>query len=128
MYPEKKILIAGARGMVGSAITRLLQAQGYKHMLTPSRKSLDYTDQAAVRGYLKTHQPDVVVIAAAKVGGIYANMTYPAEFIYTNLVIVSNLIHESYQVGVERLLFLGSRLCKLRVFSLKRHDGLRYCQ
>lgn len=108
LHSDQKIFIAGAAGMVGSAMVRLLSKQGYKRLLTPSRKTLDCTDQAAVRAYMRAHQPDVVIIAAAKVGGIYANMTYPAEFIYTNLMIASNLIHESYQVGVKRLLYLGS--------------------
>ncbi len=105
---NQKILIAGAYGMVGSAITRLLIEQGNKNLLVPTREALDYTDQMAVRAYLTEHRPDSVIIAAAKVGGIYANMTYPAEFIYNNLMIASNLIHESYKVGVERLLYLGS--------------------
>ena len=108
LHPDQTILIAGAEGMVGSAMTRLLSKSGYSHLLTPSRAALDYTDQAAVKAYLAANRPDVVVIAAAKVGGIYANMTYPAEFIYTNLMIASNLIHESYQMGVQRLLYLGS--------------------
>ena len=103
-----KILIAGAKGMVGSALVRCLNAQGYTHLLTPSHHQLDYTDQQAVRIYLKTQNPDIVVIAAAKVGGIWANMTYPAEFIHTNLMIACNLIHESYVLGVKRILFLGS--------------------
>ncbi len=103
-----KILIAGAKGMVGSALIACLQAHGFKNLLTPSHQELDYVSQLAVRSYLKTHAPDVVIIAAAKVGGIYANMTYPAEFIYTNLMIASNLIHESHQANVNRLLYLGS--------------------
>ncbi len=108
LHPEQTILIAGAEGMVGSAMVRLLGRHGYTNLLTPPRAALDYTNQVAVREYLATHRPDVVVVAAAKVGGIYANMTYPAEFIYTNLMIASNLIHESYQMGVQRLLYLGS--------------------
>lgn len=105
---QDKILIAGARGMVGSALTRCFLAHDYSHLLTPSRQELDYIDQQAVRAYLLRERPQVVVIAAAKVGGIWANMTYPAEFIYTNLMIACNLIHESHAVGVERLLYLGS--------------------
>ncbi len=108
LHTDKKIFIAGAKGMVGSAICRLLSAQGHTRLLTPSPQALDCTDQAAVRAFMAEHRPDIVVIAAAKVGGIYANMTYPAEFIYTNLMIASNLIHESYMAGVERLLYLGS--------------------
>lgn len=108
LHTDQKIFIAGARGMVGSALTRLLTSQGFASLLTPSPQELDCTDQSAVRSFMAVHRPDVVIIAAAKVGGIYANMTYPAEFIYTNLMIASNLIHESYKVGVERLLYLGS--------------------
>lgn len=108
LQPNHKILIAGARGMVGNSMTRLLSLEGFSNLLLPARAELDYTDQRAVRAYLTLHKPDVVVIAAAKVGGIYANMTYPAEFIYTNLMIASNLIHESYKAGVTRLLYLGS--------------------
>ncbi|MCC5832960.1 MAG: GDP-L-fucose synthase [Chlamydiales bacterium] len=105
---DQKIFIAGARGMVGSALTKLLSAKGYNSLLTPSPEELDCTDQSSVRAFISAHRPDVVIIAAAKVGGIYANMTYPAEFIYTNLMIASNLIHESYKAGVGRLLYLGS--------------------
>lgn len=94
--------------MVGSAITRELHARGYSKLLTPKRCSLDYTDQQAVRSYLREHRPDAIVIAAAKVGGIYANMTYPANFLYENLMIECNLIHEAHLAGVDRLLFLGS--------------------
>lgn len=108
LHPDQKILIAGARGMVGSAIGRQLKKQGYHNLLTPSRQELDYCEQAQVRAYFKLHQPDVVVIAAAKVGGIYANMTYPAEFIYQNIMIESHLIHEAHMHHIDRLLFLGS--------------------
>ena len=105
---QDKILVAGARGMVGSALIRCFQAEGYFNLLTPSQLELDYIDQSAVRLYLKAQRPDVVVVAAAKVGGIWANMTYPAEFIYNNLMIACNVIHESHRVGVPRLLYLGS--------------------
>lgn len=108
LHPDQVILIAGAHGMVGSALIRLLKQEGYHYLLTPSRNELDYTDQAAVQAYLQKHSPDVIVVAAAKVGGIYANMTYPAEFIYENLMIGANLIHEAYRNGVKRLLYLGS--------------------
>jgi len=102
------IFIAGAHGMVGSALRRDLMGSGYYNLLTPPRDELDLTDQQAVRDYLHIHRPDVVIISAAKVGGIYANMTYPADFLYDNLIIECNLIHEAHKVGVERLLFLGS--------------------
>src|ERR1700733_2592153 len=105
---KDKILIAGAYGMVGSALVRCFQMQGYSQLLTPSHQELDYTDQRAVRTFMQAMRPDVVVIAAAKVGGIWANMTYPAEFIYINLMIACNLIHESHNAEVSRLLYLGS--------------------
>ncbi len=94
--------------MVGSALVRCLELQGFERPLTPSRDELDCTEQGEVREYLQRHRPDIVVIAAAKVGGIWANQSYPAEFIYTNLAIATHLIHESHRVGVPRLLFLGS--------------------
>lgn len=103
-----KILVAGSRGMVGSALVRLLRAEGFSHLLTPSRQELDYTEQAAVRKFLRTNKPDVILIAAAKVGGIWANMTYPAEFLSQNVMIATNLIHEAHQADVGHLLFLGS--------------------
>lgn len=105
---KDKIFIAGARGMVGSALAACLYGEGYDNLLAPSHSELDCIDQLAVRNYLQAHKPQVVVIAAAKVGGIWANMTYPAEFIYENLMIGSNLIHESHQADIPRLLYLGS--------------------
>ena len=102
-----KVYVAGHRGMVGGAILRRLQAQGVE-TLTRSHSQLDLTDQAAVRDFLQAECPDAVVLAAAKVGGIYANNTYPAEFIYENLMIQANVIHQSFAAGVRRLLFLGS--------------------
>ena len=94
--------------MVGSALAACLYGEGYDNLLAPSHSELDCIDQLAVRNYLQAHKPQVVVIAAAKVGGIWANMTYPAEFIYENLMIGSNLIHESHQADIPRLLYLGS--------------------
>lgn len=94
--------------MVGSAILRQLNALGYRRLVTRSRAELDLVDQAAVYGFFVDNKPDYVVIAAAKVGGIYANSTYPAEYIYQNLMIVNNLIHSAYLTGCRELLFLGS--------------------
>jgi GDP-L-fucose synthase len=105
---KDKILIAGAHGMVGSALHRCFQSHEYSALLTPTRQEVDYANQEGVRLYLQEHRPDVVVVAAAKVGGIWANMTYPAEFIYMNLMITCNLIHESHVANVPRLLYLGS--------------------
>jgi len=103
-----KIFIAGHRGMVGSAIQRNLENRGYTNILTQTRQELDLCDAAKTFQYLKQATPDVVIIAAARVGGIHANNTYPAEFLYENLAIAQNLIHSSYLTNVKRLLFLGS--------------------
>ena len=102
-----KVYVAGHRGMVGGAILRRLQAQGVA-TVTRTHAELDLTDQAAVRGFLQAERPDAVILAAAKVGGIHANNTYPADFIYENLMMECNVIHQSFAVGVRRLLFLGS--------------------
>jgi len=102
-----RIFLAGHRGMVGSAIRRKLESDDHD-LITASRQDLDLTDQAAVRTFLARERPDVTIIAAAKVGGIGANSNFPAEFIYQNLMIQNNLIHGSFEAGVERLLFLGS--------------------
>jgi GDP-L-fucose synthase len=102
------IYVAGHTGMVGSAIVGLLQAHGYTDIVMRSRAQLDLTEQGAVRDFFQNQKIDAVVLAAARVGGIHANNSYPAEFIYQNLVIQSNVIHEAYRAGVERLLFLGS--------------------
>ena len=106
--PAKRIYIAGHRGMVGSAILRRLQRSGYQHIITRDHADLDLTRQTEVEQFLAAHQVDTVIVAAAKVGGIHANHTYPAEFIYQNLMIECNLVHGAHQVGVPRLLFLGS--------------------
>lgn len=102
-----KVYVAGHRGMVGGAVLRRLQAQGVS-TVTRSHAELDLTDQSAVRGFLQAERPDAVILAAAKVGGIHANNTYPADFIYENLMIEANVIHQSFAAGVKRLLFLGS--------------------
>ena len=105
---SKRIYIAGHRGMVGSALSRAMQREGDVELISATSAELDLRDQKATNAFLLAHQPDVVIIAAAKVGGIYANNTYPAEFMYDNLMIASNLVHASHETGVERLLFLGS--------------------
>jgi GDP-L-fucose synthase len=94
--------------MVGAAIVRRLNTLGYTNIITRTHQELDLADQGAVRDFMQTQKPDYVVLAAAKVGGIFANNTYPAEFIYQNLMIECNVIHEAYRAGVNRLLFLGS--------------------
>jgi len=108
MEKNDKIYVAGHRGLVGSALMRNLQGNGYGKIVTRTHGELDLTDQAAVRGFFAEEKPDFVLLAAAKVGGIHANNTYPAEFIRENLVIQSNVIHEAWRHGVKRLLFLGS--------------------
>ena len=104
----RKIYLAGHLGMVGGAILRQLHARGESNIVSRSHAELDLTDQAAVRNFMYAERPDVVILAAAKVGGIHANNTYPADFIYQNLMIESNVIHQAYSAGVRRLLFLGS--------------------
>ena len=103
-----KIYIAGHKGMVGSAILRKLQEQGHSNFVFRTSSELDLTNQLSVQEFFKTEKPDYVFLAAAKVGGIYANNTYPAEFIYQNLMMQSNIIHQSYLNNVKKLLFLGS--------------------
>lgn len=103
-----RIYVAGHRGMVGSAIVRRLQAGGYGNILTRTHAELDLLDQAAVARFLQYEKPDWIILAAAKVGGIHANDTYRAEFIYQNLTIEANVIHAAYQAGVQRMIFLGS--------------------
>jgi GDP-L-fucose synthase len=108
MQQHQKIYVAGHRGMVGSALVRKLQALGYTNILTRSSAELDLRNQAAVQSFFKEEQPAFVFMAAAKVGGIHANNTFRADFIYDNLMMEANVIHASYQYQVEKLLFLGS--------------------
>ncbi len=108
MQKQDKIYIAGHRGMVGSAILRALEKEGYKHLIVRSSAELDLRDQLAVRHFFAAEKPDYVFLAAAKVGGIMANNTYRAEFLYDNLVLEANVIHEAYAHGVKKLMFLGS--------------------
>ncbi len=108
LTPQSSIFIAGHRGMVGAAIVRKLKNDGFKNIITRTHSELDLINQQAVREFFQNEKIDYVVLAAAKVGGIHANNTYPAEFIYLNLMIQANVIHEAYTAGVENLLFLGS--------------------
>lgn len=108
MRKNAKIYVAGHRGMVGSAICRQLQSQGYTHIITRTSSELDLRNQAAVEAFFSTEKPDYVFLAAAKVGGILANNVYRADFLYENLQIQNNVIHNAYVHGVEKLLFLGS--------------------
>ncbi len=114
---NSKIYIAGHRGLVGSAILRQLKKKGYKKILTIDKSKLDLTNQSKVYNFLKKEKPKFIFVAAAKVGGIYSNNKYPAEFIYNNLIIQNNIIHSAYLCGIKDLIFLGSscvypRLCK----------------
>ena len=108
MKPDSRIYVAGHRGLVGSAIVRRLQAGGYRNLITRTHAELDLTHQQAVNRFFESERPEYVFLAAAKVGGIHANNTYPADFIYQNLMIESNIIQAAYQHGVKKLLFLGS--------------------
>ncbi|WP_081354752.1 GDP-L-fucose synthase [Polynucleobacter asymbioticus] len=105
---SQKIYVAGHRGMVGSAIVRTLKEKGYENIITRTHAELDLTNQAAVQAFFELEKPDQVYLAAAKVGGIYANNTFPAEFIYQNLMMESNVIHQAFVAGVKKFLFLGS--------------------
>jgi len=108
MKSDSKIYVAGHKGLVGSAIVRRLQALGYTNLLYRTRERLDLSNQKDVEDFIASEKPEYVFLAAAKVGGIYANNTYPAEFIYDNLMVQTNVIHAAYRHGVKKLLFLGS--------------------
>ena len=105
---EKRIWVAGASGMVGQAICRRLKHENPSQLLTPSSKELDLRDQTQTLSWLQDNKPDAIFMAAAKVGGIMANSTYPAQFLYDNLMMAANVIHGAYKADVEKLLFLGS--------------------
>ena len=108
MDKQASIFVAGSKGLVGSALVRQLRSGGYTNLLLPEINELDLINQKAVADFFQKEKPEYVLLAAAKVGGIHANNTYPAEFIYLNLMIQTNVIHQSYLHGVKRLLFLGS--------------------
>lgn len=105
---DAKIYVAGHRGMVGSAIVRQLRAKGFNNLVMRTHAELDLTNQQAVADFFQIEKPEQVYLAAAKVGGIHANNTYPAEFIYQNLMMEANVVHQAFQAGVKKLLFLGS--------------------
>lgn len=117
MNKNEKIVVFGARGMVGSATVRRLLQEGYSNLLTPTHKELDLTNQLWVNLFFQEHKPEYVFLAAARVGGILANDTYRAEFIYENMMIEANVIHASYVNGVKKLLALGSSCIYPRVSS-----------
>lgn len=148
MVKDSKIHVAGHRGMVGSAVVRLLEQKGATRIVTRTRTELDLLDQAAVRDFYESERPDVVVFAAARVGGIYANNTYPCEFLYENLQAELNSIYLAWKSGVSRFLFLGSSCIYPReapqpiredalltspleptneAYALAKISGLKYC-
>src|SRR6202035_2322595 len=108
MDKNARIFVAGHRGMVGSALVRQLVAQGYRNIVTRTKSELDLTDQIGVNLFFEEESIDVVLLAAARVGGIFANASQPASFIYENLAIETNVIHAAYRTNVERLVFFGS--------------------
>ena len=108
MEKNAKIYIAGHRGLVGSAIVRNLRSKGYSNIIGRTHSELELTDQAAVRAFFEQERPEYVVLAAAKVGGIHANRSYPADFIYDNMAVQCNVIKAAHDFGVKKLLFLGS--------------------
>ncbi|MDO9318898.1 MAG: GDP-L-fucose synthase [Gammaproteobacteria bacterium] len=120
---QPKIYVAGHRGMVGSAIVRALESQGQMKLITRNHVELDLTNQAQVMDFFQTEKPDQVYLAAAKVGGIYANNNYPAEFIYQNLMIEANVIHAAFSNGVKKLLFLGSSCIYPRLAEQPMQEG-----
>ena len=119
---DKKIYVAGHRGMVGSAIVRHLKSQGYSNIIGRTHEELDLTNQLAVASFFDKEKPDEVYLAAAKVGGIYANNTYPAEFIYDNLMVQNNVIHQAFLSGVKKLLFLGSSCIYPKMAEQPMHE------
>lgn len=126
MEPSAKIYVAGHRGMAGSAIWRELQGQGFRHLIGRTRKELDLLDQGAVGDFFESERPDYVFLAAAKVGGIQANNTQPAPFLFENLQLQNNIIHSAWQAGAKKLLFLGSSCIypKLAPQPMKEEDLL----
>ena len=119
---EPRIYVAGHRGMVGAAIVRTLRKAGQDALITRTHAELDLTDQAQVREFFRAERPDQVYLAAARVGGIHANNTYPAEFIYDNLMMEANIIHAAHQAGVQQLLFLGSSCIYPKLADQPMHE------
>ncbi len=117
MNKNAKIYVAGHKGLVGSAIVRNLEEKGYKNLVTRSREELDLMDSAATQAFFEAEKPEYVFMAAAKVGGILANSTYPADFIRENLAIQNNVIHQAYFAGVKKMIFLGSSCVYPRLAS-----------
>src|SRR3989339_492718 len=108
MNKTERVFVAGHNGMVGSAIVRLLRKRGFENLILFSHRELDLKDSHAVKGFFETQKPEIVFLAAARVGGIQANLDHPAEFLYDNLAIQNNVIHQSFLSGVKKFCFLGS--------------------
>src|SRR3954467_4359386 len=108
LVPESRVFVAGHRGLVGSAILRKLEAEGFRHVLVATREQLDLRDQAAVNYWFRANRPEFVYLVAGTVGGIMANSPRPAEFIYDNMLIHATVVHAAHQYGVKKLLYLGS--------------------
>ena len=123
MDQRKKIYVAGHRGMVGAAIVKQLTDAGFNNIIVRSHAELDLCDQAAVRGFMQQEKPEQVILAAAKVGGIHANNVYPAEFIYQNLMMEANVIHQAWAVGCYSLLFLGSSCIYPKLAAQPMHES-----
>lgn len=123
MTKQKKIFIAGHRGMVGSAIVRMLKSNGYTNLVTKTSEELNLIDQAAVKDFFESERPDQVYLAAAKVGGIHANNTFPADFIYQNLMIEANVIEAAFKSGTKKILFLGSSCIYPRLAPQPMKEG-----
>jgi GDP-L-fucose synthase len=149
MEKQDKIYVAGHKGMVGSAIVRKLESEGYQHIVTRTSKELDLTRQLEVEEFFQKEKPEYVFLAAAKVGGILANSTYPADFMYENMMIEMNVIKSAYESGVKKLMFLGSSCIYPRMapqpmqeeclltsaleqtneaYALAKISGLKYCE
>ena len=124
MEKSSKIYVAGHRGLVGSALTRRLKAEGFNNILTHTHAELDLVRQDRVETFFEKEKPDYVFLAAAKVGGIWGNNTYPAEFIYENIIIQSNIIHASYVNKVKKLLFFGKHLHLSKTLSPAHQRGI----
>ncbi len=117
-----KIFLAGHTGLVGSAILRLLKKEGYTNIVLKNHSELDLTKQSKVESFFEDEKPEYVILAAAKVGGIHANDTYPADFIYQNIMIEANVIHCAYKYNVKRLLFLGSTCIYPKMANQPMHE------
>src|SRR3989344_1029856 len=129
MKKNDKIFVAGHRGLVGSAVVQKLKNEGYDNLILKTRNELDLINQAAVAAFFQNERPDYVILAAAHVGGILANLTYQANFLYDNLMIQSNVIWNAHQYGVKKLLFLGGKLESTNEgYAIAKIAGMKLCE